>query len=135
MVVFHLMLGLILTAVIGTEHQVSAVHNTHLPYYLTKYSNAIFPSIFCTGCGIEGWHGFAHVFLHFGLSKYIHFLTPITTRCRKPFLFCLGNKISQVVSGFQCLSLSLSISPRFIWKLFSFLLDLPNGYRRSEVVD
>jgi len=45
---------------------------------------------------VDGWPGSTHDFSRLGFSKYIHFSSPITTRCRNDFLFCLASKISHV---------------------------------------
>ena len=70
-----------------------------------------------TGCDVKGWPEFTHDFLCFG-STQTHVSSPVTTWCKKSFLFCLTTKISQVVfrlttSSSICMELILFPSVSF----------------------
>ena len=60
------------------------------------HSISFLPWIFDLAVEDDAWPGLPHYFLRFGLSQWIHFSSPITIRCKKPFRFCLWSSYPHV---------------------------------------
>lgn len=72
-----------------------------------------FPKRFCLAVDIDGCPGSTHDFLSFGFSKYIHFSSPVTIRCKKVFLVCRESKTSHTVFRFS-ICRSTDVVPIFL---------------------
>jgi len=71
-------------------------------------SIVFFPKRFGRTVDVDASPGESHDFLRLGFSKYIHFSSPLTIRCRKLFLSYRKSKISEVaLRFFICLSVNL----------------------------
>lgn len=73
-----------------------------IPFWSHQMHSIVFlPKRFGLVVDVDGYPESTHDLLRFGFSKYIHFSSPVTIRCKKNFLSCRESKTSYTIFRFS----------------------------------